>query len=61
MRSTLVLHTLNLRLPPADIAWIAAQFFARWQLPDRHEVLTEIPRTSTGKFWKLRLREMFLR
>ena len=33
--------------------------FARWQLPDRYEVLGAIPRTSTGKFWKLRLREMF--
>jgi fatty-acyl-CoA synthase len=33
--------------------------FAKWQLPDRYEVLEAIPRTSTGKFWKLRLREMF--
>lgn len=33
--------------------------FAKWQLPDRVEFLTELPRTSTGKFWKLRLREMF--
>ena len=33
--------------------------FAKWQLPDRVEFLDELPRTSTGKFWKLRLREMF--
>ena len=33
--------------------------FARWQLPERFEFLDAIPRTSTGKFWKLRLREMF--
>ncbi len=35
--------------------------FAKWQLPDRYEVLDAIPRTSTGKFWKLRLRERFAR
>jgi fatty-acyl-CoA synthase len=33
--------------------------FARWQLPERYEVLDAIPRTSTGKFWKLKLRERF--
>ena len=33
--------------------------FAKWQLPDRVEFLEAIPRTSTGKFWKLKLREMF--
>jgi len=36
-----------------------AQFFARWQLPDRIEFLETIPRTSTGKFLKSRLREMY--
>jgi len=35
--------------------------FAKWQLPDRYEALEAIPRTSTGKFSKLRLREMFPR
>ncbi len=33
--------------------------FAKWQLPDRYELLDQIPRTSTGKFYKLKLREMF--
>ncbi|HET9735778.1 MAG TPA: long-chain fatty acid--CoA ligase [Burkholderiales bacterium] len=33
--------------------------FAKWQLPDRFEFLEAIPRTSTGKFWKVKLREMF--
>ena len=33
--------------------------FAKWQLPDRYEFISEIPRTSTGKFWKLKLREQF--
>ena len=31
--------------------------FAKWQLPDRYEVIDAVPRTSTGKFWKLKLRE----
>ena len=33
--------------------------FAKWQLPERYEVLDAVPRTSTGKFWKLKLREQF--
>ncbi|HET7792893.1 MAG TPA: long-chain fatty acid--CoA ligase [Rhizobacter sp.] len=33
--------------------------FARWQLPDRYERLDAIPKTSTGKFWKVKLRERF--
>jgi fatty-acyl-CoA synthase len=35
--------------------------FARWQLPERYEFMAAVPRTSTGKFWKLKLREMFPR
>ncbi len=35
--------------------------FAKWQLPDRYEVIDAVPRTSTGKFWKLKLREMYPR
>jgi len=37
-----------------------AASFARWQLPDRFEFIDTIPRTSTGKFWKTKLRERFL-
>jgi fatty-acyl-CoA synthase len=33
--------------------------FAKWQLPDRYEAMDAIPRTSTGKFWKLKLRERY--
>ncbi|MEK9721174.1 MAG: fatty acid--CoA ligase, partial [Quisquiliibacterium sp.] len=33
--------------------------FARWQLPDVIEFIDAIPRTSTGKFWKLKLRERY--
>ena len=35
--------------------------FAKWQLPERYEVIDAVPRTSTGKFWKLKLRERFPR
>ena len=48
--------------PPAALAAsLAAHLlqhgFAKWQLPDRYEVIDTVPRTSTGKFWKLKLRE----
>jgi fatty-acyl-CoA synthase len=33
--------------------------FAKWQLPERYEFIAAVPRTSTGKFWKLKLRERF--
>jgi fatty-acyl-CoA synthase len=33
--------------------------FAKWWLPDRYEFVTEIPKTSVGKFRKTELREMF--
>ena len=38
---------------------LARHGFASWQLPDRYEVIDAVPRTSTGKFWKLKLRERF--
>jgi acyl-CoA synthetase (AMP-forming)/AMP-acid ligase II len=47
----------------ADAATLAPHLlghgFAKWQLPDRYEVIDAVPRTSTGKFWKLKLRERF--
>ena len=36
-----------------------APHFARWQLPERVEFIDAIPRTSTGKFWKAKLRERY--
>jgi fatty-acyl-CoA synthase len=33
--------------------------FANWQLPQRYEFIDAVPRTSTGKFWKMKLRERF--
>jgi fatty-acyl-CoA synthase len=51
--------------PALDAAALAAHLtahgFAKWQLPERYEVIPMVPRTSTGKFWKLKLREMFPR
>jgi acyl-CoA synthetase (AMP-forming)/AMP-acid ligase II len=44
--------------PEALRAHLAGRF-AKWQLPDRFEFLDAIPKTSTGKFWKVRLREQF--
>ncbi|OYU92400.1 MAG: long-chain fatty acid--CoA ligase [Burkholderiales bacterium PBB5] len=51
--------------PPADVLamrlneHLMAHGFAKWQCPDRYELIPQVPRTSTGKFWKLKLREMF--
>ncbi|MCM2254011.1 MAG: AMP-binding protein, partial [Ramlibacter sp.] len=36
-----------------------ASHFAKWQVPDDWVFVDAIPRTSTGKFQKLRLREQF--
>jgi len=45
---------------PADLGeHLLRHGFAKWQLPDRYEVIDAIPRTSTGKFWKIKLRERF--
>ena len=33
--------------------------FAKWQLPDRVEVIDEVPKTSVGKFDKKVLRSKF--
>jgi fatty-acyl-CoA synthase len=40
-------------------AHLAAQGWARWQFPDRIEVIEEVPRTSVGKFDKKVLRARF--
>ena len=48
-------------LAAALAAHLLQHGFAKWQLPDRYEVIDAVPRTSTGKFWKLKLRERFPR
>ena len=42
-------------------AHLLSSGFAKWQLPERYERIDAVPRTSTGKFWKLKLREQFPR
>jgi len=45
---------------PAELgAHLMANGFAKWQVPDRVEFIDAVPRTSTGKFYKLKLRELF--
>ena len=43
----------------AELRGFLAGRFARWQVPDAFEFIDAVPRTSTGKFWKLKLRERF--
>ncbi|HNW61355.1 MAG TPA: long-chain-fatty-acid--CoA ligase [Piscinibacter sp.] len=47
--------------PAALSAHLLKHGFAKWQLPERYEIIDAVPRTSTGKFWKLKLRERFPR
>ena len=47
--------------PEAMNALLTEKGFAKWQLPERYEVIDVVPRTSTGKFYKLKLREQFPR
>ena len=47
------------RASAEDLRAHLAGTFAKWQLPERVEFIDAIPRTSTGKFWKVKLREMF--
>jgi fatty-acyl-CoA synthase len=42
-------------------AHLSGHSFAKWQLPERYEFIEAVPRASTGKFWKLKLRERFPR
>ncbi len=44
---------------PEELRAFLEPRFARWWLPDAYVFVDEIPRTSTGKFLKSRLREQF--
>jgi len=50
----------NKSATPDELRAHLAQTFIKWQLPDRFEFLEAIPRTSTGKFWKVKLRERYV-
>ena len=45
----------------ASAPHLLARGFAKWQLPERYEFIEAVPKTSTGKFWKLKLRERYAR
>jgi len=45
---------------PEDLRQHLSTHFAKWQLPERMEFTDEIPRTATGKFKKIALREQFV-
>ena len=50
----------GLAATPAELnTLLLAKSFAKWQLPERYEFIDAVPRTSTGKFWKMKLRERF--
>jgi fatty-acyl-CoA synthase len=44
---------------PEDLLSHLEGKFAKWQLPDAVEFVDEIPRTATGKFLKMELRQQF--
>jgi fatty-acyl-CoA synthase len=43
----------------AELRRHLAGHFARWQLPEQFAFVDALPHTSTGKQWKLRLRELY--
>jgi fatty-acyl-CoA synthase len=49
----------GMQAKPAELGDFLQPRFAKWQLPDAYEFIAEIPRTSTGKFWKAKLRERY--
>lgn len=49
----------GMRVSPEELLAFVGERFAKWQLPDAIDFVDAIPRTSTGKFWKARLREMY--
>ena len=57
-----VVLKVGLTVTPAELnILLLSKSFAKWQLPERYEFIAAVPRTSTGKFWKMKLRERFPR
>ena len=44
---------------PDELRAFLSQKFAKWQLPDAFVFASELPRTSVGKFLKMKLREQY--
>ena len=57
--AVVVLEAGDAASPPADLRDFLGDKFAKWQVPDAYVFVDAIPRTSTGKFLKTRLREMY--
>jgi fatty-acyl-CoA synthase len=47
------------RATPEELRGYLSDQFAKWQIPDAYAFVDAIPRTSTGKFLKTKLREMY--
>ncbi|MFA5938029.1 MAG: long-chain fatty acid--CoA ligase [Sinimarinibacterium sp.] len=47
------------RATPEELSAHLAKKFAKWWLPEAYAFIDEVPKTSTGKFQKLKLRERF--
>ena len=47
------------RATPEELRAFLASRFAKWQLPDGFVFTNEIPRTSVGKFMKMKLRQQY--
>jgi fatty-acyl-CoA synthase len=45
---------------PEELREHLSSDYAKWQIPDRFEFIEELPRTATGKFKKIALRERFV-
>jgi len=47
------------QVAPEELRSFLAERFAKWQLPDAFVFADEIPRTSVGKFLKMKLRQQY--
>jgi fatty-acyl-CoA synthase len=45
----------------ADLRAFLGETVPRWQLPERWSFITEVPKTSVGKFAKTRMRDSYAR
>ncbi|MGA8054629.1 MAG: long-chain fatty acid--CoA ligase [Burkholderiales bacterium] len=54
-----VVRREGLQVTPEELRAFLATRFAKWQIPDDFAFVDALPRTSTGKFLKTKLRETF--
>ena len=53
--------TLGGRANSADLRAFLTGRMPRWQVPERWSFISEVPKTSVGKFAKTRIRESYAR